>query len=149
MRVGGSYTFEVSRERLWGHLMDPDALAGCIPGCKRFTPLAADRFEIELQVGIGSISGSYKGTVTVTDVDEPVSYRMTVEGKGARTTISGTGTVTLAESGDGTQVSYEGDTKVSGMLARVGQRLMGTVARGQVNQFFECMGSRAAGPSRC
>ena len=119
MRIEGSYTFDVSRERLWGHLMDPSALAACIPGCRRFTPLAADRFEVELQVGIGAISGSYKGTVTVTDVDEPVSYRMTVEGKGARTTISGTGTVTLSEAGDGTEVTYEGDGKVSGMLARV------------------------------
>ena len=142
MKLEGSYRFDVSRKDLWSRLMDPEAVAACMPGCRKLTPLAVDRFEVVLQVGIGAISGSYTGTVSITDKEEPASYRMTVEGKGARTTISGTGTVTLAEAGDGSDLRFEGEANVTGMLARVGQRLIGTVARAQIKQFFECMRSK-------
>ena len=84
MKLSGAYRFDVPRERLWRTLMDTTAVGSCIPGVRAFTPLGDDRYEIELGVKVGIVSGSYKGTLAIADVVEPESYRMTFEGSGAR-----------------------------------------------------------------
>ena len=124
--------------------MDPEVVESCIPGVREFRLVAPDMYEVELRVGVGAVSGAYRATLEVSDKKEPASYRMTVEGKGTRTTFRGTGTMTLMEVGEAMELSFEGEVQVTGMLAGVGQRLMGTVARAQINQFFECMTSKAA-----
>ena len=144
MKLSGAYRFDVPRQRLWQTLMDTAAVGACIPGVSAFTPLGGDRYEIELSVRVGIVSGSYRGTLAITDVVEPESYRMTVEGSGARTEIRGTGSLALADDGEGTELSFEGDVQVTGVLARVGQRLMGTVAKTQIDRFFDCLRAKAA-----
>ena len=145
MKLSGAYRFDLPRERLWATLMDTSVVGACIPGVSAFTPLGGDRYEIELSVRVGIVSGSYRGTLAIADVVEPKSYRMTVEGSGARTEIRGGGALALAEEGGGTVVSVEGDVQVTGMLARVGQRLMGSVAKSQIDRFFDCLRERAGG----
>ena len=144
MRLSGSYRFDVPREQLWNALMDPEVVESCTPGVREFTPLAPDTYEVELRVGVGVVSGTYRATLEISDKNEPASYRMTVDGKGARTTIKGTGTITLAEVDQGTELRFEGEAQVTGMLARVGQRLMGSVAKVQIDHYFECLKSKTA-----
>ena len=145
MKVSGSYRSNVPRKQLWDALMDPAAVESCIPGVREFKTLSPDEFEIEVRVGVGAVSGSYKGKLEIVDRSEPESYGMAVSAKGSMTTIKGQGTMRLAEDGEGTELSYEGEALVTGMLARVGQRLMGNVAKTQIDRFFDCLSSKAAG----
>ena len=147
MKLSGAYRFDVPRERLWETLMDTSAVGACIPGVSAFTPLGGDRYEIELSVRVGIVSGSYKGTLAITDAVEHESYRMTVEGSGARTEIRGSGSLALTDDGEGTELSFEGDVQVTGVLARIGQRLMGSVAKSQLDRFFDCLRAKAAQPT--
>ncbi len=144
MKLSGTYRFDLPRERLWATLMDTAAVGACIPGVSAFTPLGDDRYEIELSVRVGIVSGSYKGTLAMTDVVEPESYRMTVQGSGGRTEIRGAGSLALADDGGATELIFEGDVQVTGVLARVGQRLMGSVAKSQIDRFFDCLRAKAA-----
>ena len=144
MKLSGAYRFDLPREHLWATLMDTAAVGACIPGISAFTPLGDDRYEIELSVRVGIVSGSYKGTLAISDMVEPESYRMTVQGSGGRTEIRGSGSMALADDGEGTELSFEGDVQVTGVLARVGQRLMGSVAKSQIDRFFDCLRAKAA-----
>ena len=144
MKLSGAYRFDVPRERLWETLMDTACIGSCVPGVRAFSPLGDDRYEIELGVKVGIVSGAYKGTLAIADKVEPESYRMTVEGSGARTEIRGSGSIALAADGDATELGFEGDVQVTGVLARVGQRLMGSVAKTQIDRFFECLRTKAA-----
>ena len=144
MQLSGAYRFDAPRARLWEALMDSAIVGACIPGVGAFTPLGGDRYGIEIAVRVGIVSGSYKGTLAITDKAEPESYRMTVEGAGARTEIRGAGTVALAEDGDATELRFEGDVQITGVLARVGQRLTGSVAKSQIDRFFDCLRSKIA-----
>ena len=58
MKLSGSYRFDVPRERLWATLMEPAVVGSCIPGVRAFTPLSGDRYEIELGVSVGIVSGA-------------------------------------------------------------------------------------------
>ena len=142
MKVDGAYLFDISAEQLWKSLMDPKVVAACIPGIREFTQTAPDNYEVALRVGVGAISGTYEATLEITDAVEPVTYRMSVEGQGARTTIKGSGTMTLAEVDKGTELRFVGEAQVTGMLARVGQRLMGSVSKVLIDQFFDCVKSK-------
>lgn len=137
MKVDGSYTFSASREVVWAKLLDPKVLAACIPGCRELSALGPDRYSVVLTVGVGAITGAYTGEVALTDLDRPNSFKMLVQGKGAGGAIRGEALVRLGERDGKTEVTVEGDSQVSGLLARVGQRLLGGVSKMLLGQFFE------------
>ncbi|GIS65200.1 MAG: hypothetical protein CM1200mP3_14480 [Chloroflexota bacterium] len=41
--------------------------------------------------------------------------------------------------GKGTEINVSGDATVSGIIARVGQRILGGASRMLINQFFGCI----------
>ena len=141
MKVEGSYRFDAERESVWDALLDPSILAACIPGCQKLEPTGEDAYDIAISVGVGAIRGAYQGTVTVADKSHPDSYRMLVEGRGGGGTVRGDALLTFSSSQGGTEVTLVGDALVTGVVARVGQRLMGNASRMLMNQFFDCMKS--------
>lgn len=139
MKVEGTYSFNAPRERVWETLLDPAVLAHCIPGCERFEQVADDVYDVVLRIGVASITGTYSGKVTVLDKDYPNSYRMLVEGSGSGGTVRGEGRLTLQARSSETDLTVEGEAQVTGVIARVGQRLMGSVSKMLMNQFFGCI----------
>ncbi len=143
MKIEGSYSFKVGREKLWDTLLDPDALAACIPGCQEFRVISDDRYSVSLKVGVGAVSGTYRAEVTVLDKVEPETYTMMVEGKGKGSTLRGRGTMTLSETEDGSEIGLVANAQVTGIVARVGQRLMGSASKSLIGQFFDCIRAKA------
>lgn len=144
MKIEGSYEIKAARERVWDMLNDVEVLRDCIPGCKSLTPAGADAYEAELSVGIGMIRGAYSGRVRISDLKKPASYRLEVEGEGPGGFIKGDAAIKLAEAGPGvTTVTVDGEGEVGGMLARVGQRLIGQASKSLMKQFFDCAGKKA------
>lgn len=139
MKVEGTYSFKATRERVWETLLDPAVLTSCIPGCEKFEQVADDAYDVVLRIGIAAITGTYSGKVTVLDKNYPESYRMVVEGSGSGGTVRGEGRLTLQARSGETDITVEGDAQVTGVIARVGQRLMGSVSRMLMNQFFACI----------
>ncbi len=144
MKLTGNYQFSIDREGLWDALMDPAVVGGCIPGVRSFSSLGADRYTFDVTFRVGIVSGAYKGTLEVRDADPPNAYRMVVQATGVRTDMSGEGDVTLSNDGGVTTLTFDGDIHVTGVLARVGQRLMSNVAKTQIDRFFRCLSEKAA-----
>jgi carbon monoxide dehydrogenase subunit G len=139
MRVEGTYRFPASREKVFALLLDPDALASCIPGCEALEATGTDRYQATLKLGVAAIRGTYKGNVQITDHEPPAQYRMAVDGKGGPGFVKGTATITLTEIDGQTDVHVVGDGQLGGPMAGVAQRLLGGVASMLMKQFFECM----------
>ena len=142
MKVEGTFTIDAEREKVWDMLMSPETLAGCIPGCEGFEPVDANTYNVTMRVGVGGVRGNYSGSVTIADRQRLESYRMVVQGRGRGGSVRGEGVLSFADTDGGTQVSVEGDAQVTGVVARVGQRLMGNASRMLMNQFFECLKSK-------
>ena len=69
---------------------------------------------------------------------------MLVQGAGVRTDMNGEGNVALsADNPTTTTLTFDGDVNVTGILARVGQRMMGTVAKQQIDRLFQCLSAKA------
>ena len=145
MDVSATYTFEAPRARVWNLLVDPDVIAGCLPGCESMEALGDDTYRATLTIGIAAITGRYQGTVRMTDKEEPERYTLMVEGKGKPGFVNGSATISLAEENGGaeTRVAVAGTAQVGGTIARVGQRLLGGVSKMTMDRFFACLRERA------
>jgi carbon monoxide dehydrogenase subunit G len=139
VKVEGSYTFDAPRDRVWAVLMNPDALKSCVPGCETLTPNGENAYEATLKVGVAAIRGTYKSTIRLTDLEEPTSYKMNVEGKGGAGFVRGVAEIALEERDGTTVLNVMGDGNVGGTVAGVGQRMLGGVAKMLMGQFFECL----------
>jgi carbon monoxide dehydrogenase subunit G len=144
LKLEGRYEFAAPRQVVWNFLLDPKALQHCMPGCKKFDPVGDDRFEVILEMGVAGIKGTYTGKAQIADRNPPHSYKLVVEGSGTPGSVRGEGVMTLEENGNATTVVYVGDASASGLIANVGQRMLGGVAKMVVGQFFECMKNQVA-----
>ena len=139
MDVSGSYTFNAPRERVWALLMDPAVLSSCVPGCDRFEPDGEDCYKVTMTVGLAAITGTYEGTVVLTDRIEHTSYRLIVEGQGRPGFVKGTSAIVLRPDEATTIVDVTATVQTGGPIARVGQRLIGGVAKMMLDRFFACL----------
>lgn len=139
MDISGSYTFHAPPDRVWGLLMDPAAIASCIPGCDRLEPDGEDRYSATLTVALAAITGTYEGTVVITEKAPPSSYRLSVEGQGKAGFVKGNAVIALRAEGATTVVDVSGTVQTGGPIARLGQRLIANVSKMMQDRFFACL----------
>jgi hypothetical protein len=137
--ISGSYTFNATPDRVWALLMDPAAISACIPGCDRFEPLGNNAYRARLTVALAAITGTYDGTVTLSDLVPLTSYRLTGEGQGRPGFLKGSSAITLRADGQTTVVDVTGTVQTGGAIARLGQRLVGGVSKMMLDRFFACL----------
>ena len=145
LRVEGTYTIDADSEAVWRGLLSPDVLSSCIPGCQKFEPAGEDTYDVVLRVGVGAIRGTYTGVVSLSDVVHLESYKMHVEGRGSGGTVTGEGVIRISARDGATEVSIVGDAQVTGIVARVGQRFLGSASKMLMNQFFSCVKDKIEG----
>jgi carbon monoxide dehydrogenase subunit G len=136
MEITGTYRMAAPPERVWALLMDPDVIRESIPGCQALVPIDEDRYKATLTVALAAITGTYEGTVALSDKVPPTSYRMTVEGQGRPGFVKGEATVALRADGTDTLVDVRGQVQTGGLIARLGQRLIANVSKLMQDRFF-------------
>ena len=147
MDIFSSYTFNAPPDRVWDVLMDPDAISSCIPGCNRFEPDGEDRYKVTLTVALAAITGTYNGTVEMTEKTPVRSYRLVMEGQGRPGFVKGTSVIALRPDGAATAVDVSGAVHTGGPIARLGQRLIGGVAKMIMDRFFACLKAKIEAPA--
>ena len=137
MKISGTSTLSADRVAVWAALNDPAVLVQTIPGCQRLEALGDDAFKMTVAAGVGSIKGVYDGEVRLTEHQHPDSFKMLAQGAGAPGTIGAQVWVNLIEGPDGkTELKYDADATVGGMIGGVGQRMLTGVSRKMADEFF-------------
>ena len=137
MELTGSRTIAADRMTVWTHLNDPDTLRESIPGCEDLTGSAEEGFAATVKQKIGPVKATFKGTVTLSDVIEGESYRISGEGSGGVAGFAkGAARVRLEDVPEGTELTYEVEAHVGGKIAQLGARLINGAARKMADQFF-------------
>jgi len=141
MKLEGNYRFEAPLRSVWNALQDPEMLAATLPGCDKLTR-EGNTFTGELNVKIGPVQGKFDGKVDLTEIVEPESFTMLVDGRGGPGFVKASAKVKLTPEGDGTRVDYDADVTVGGKIASVGQRLIDASARAITKQSLEGLNER-------
>lgn len=141
MKIEGSYTFNAARDKVWQVLHDPKVMAQCMPGCEKLDEIAPDQYQATMKVGVAAVKGTYKGKVVIKDKRAPSHYILSGEGSGGPGFMQGDVSIDLEEANGRTVLKYSADAKVGGLIASIGQRMLGGVTKMMLDQFFRKMES--------
>lgn len=139
MRIEVRHTFSASREAVWKFLQDEEVLRRSLPGCQKLEEVSEGVYSAELGLNVGPVKGMFTGEVKLSELREPGSYRLTMSGKGKPGEIRGDAWIRLEETEGGTVLICNAEAQVTGVLASVGQRVMGSVAKLILSQFFKAV----------
>ena len=137
MKVAGEYTFDAPQDLVWNALQDPDVLSSAMPGGEGFAEVGENEYEGNLNVKVGPVQGKFKGNIKLLDIVAPESYTMEVDGKGAPGFVKATGNLKLSPDGEKTHMVYDGEAKVGGRIASVGQRLLDASSKSIIRQSLD------------
>jgi carbon monoxide dehydrogenase subunit G len=140
MRIAGTATLHAPVETVYDALRDPRVLVRTIPGCERLEELGEDAYTMTVTAGVASVRGTYAGDVRLTDHQAPHAFVLRASGSGTPGTVTANVTVELSPGQNGTtELTYNADATVGGMLGGVGQRLLTTVAKRTAGEFFDAV----------
>jgi carbon monoxide dehydrogenase subunit G len=137
MTMQGEVVLPAGRDKVWAALNDPVVLKSCIPGCQELEKIGESEFRAVAKVAIGPVKATFKGAVTLSDLDPPNSYRISGDGQGGVAGFAkGGAKVRLHDAESGTRLAYDVDAQVGGKIAQLGGRLINGAAKKYADEFF-------------
>ena len=136
MKLSGTYQINLSKDKVWEALNDPEILKKSIPGCEEFKKNSETEFTATATNKIGPFNASFTGDIELEDLNPPNSYKISGSGNSPVGFASGEATVKLEEHENGTKLIYEVQANVGGKIAQVGSRLIDMTAKKMADIFF-------------
>ena len=137
MQLTGKHTVNAAPSKVWDMLMDTDTLARIVPGISRLEKTGENTYKSILDIKLGPVSGSFNGNLQMDEIAAPDGFTLKVQQNskiGNANAAIKIGLMNVEEKK--TEVSFDGDVKLSGLLASMGQRVIGSVANTLSKQFF-------------
>lgn len=137
MQLTGNHILNAPTGRIWTILMDPDRLARIVPGVSKLERISDNSFRSILNIRIGPMSGSFTGQLQLEDIVENQSFTIKAQqdskvGKADADVKLKLSSVDAMRS----SLTFSGDVKIYGLLATMGQRVIGGVANTLTKEFF-------------
>ena len=137
MQLTGKHIVNAAPSKVWDMLMDTDTLARIVPGISRLEKTGENTYKSILDIKLGPVSGSFNGNLQMDEIAAPDGFTLKVQQNskiGNANAAIKIGLMNVEEKK--TEVSFDGDVKLSGLLASMGQRIIGSVANTLSKQFF-------------
>lgn len=146
LEFSGEYRIPAPQQRVWDALNDPAVLQACIAGCKQLEKISDTEFNAIVVAKVGPVSATFRGSVVLSDLDEPHSYTLTGSGQGGAAGFAKMrARVALREDGGQTVLAYTASAEIGGKLASVGSRLVQSVAKKNADDFFSAFALQLGG----
>lgn len=146
VEFSGEYRIPAPQQRVWAALNDPAVLQASIAGCKQLDKVSDTEFSAIVVAKVGPISATFRGSVSLSEINVPNSYTLTGRGQGGAAGFAKmTARVALREEGGQTVLSYQASADIGGKLASVGSRLVQTVAQKNADDFFSAFARQLGG----
>jgi carbon monoxide dehydrogenase subunit G len=137
MTMQSEVLLPADRSTVWAALNDPEVLKACIPGCQELEKISDTEFRATAKIAGGPVKATFKGGVTLTDLDPPNGYTISGEGQGGVAGwAKGGAKVRLEDVESGTKLVYDVEAQVGGKIAQLGGRLINGVAKRYADEFF-------------
>jgi carbon monoxide dehydrogenase subunit G len=137
MQLTGRHTVNTTPAALWTMLMDTDTLARIVPGISRLEKTGDFSFKSLIDIKLGLIGGSFTGDLQMEDVTEQKGFTLKVHQSSSVGKANAAIKIDLIPVNETqTEISFDGDVKLAGLLAGMGQRISGGVANTLTKQFF-------------
>ena len=137
MQLAGKHVFDASLSKVWDMLMDTDVLSKVIPGISRLEKTGENTFKSILDIKLGPVNGSFTGNLQLEEIEEQKGFTLKAQQNSKIGNANAAVNISLVPvTEDQTEISFQGDVRLSGMLSGLGQRLIGGVSNTLTKQFF-------------
>ena len=145
MQLTGNKLLNASTARVFSMLMDPDVLAKIVPGISSLQKISENSYKSTLSLKIGPVGGSFSGNLQIEDIIPDKSFTLKAQQNSKIGNANAIVKIAMKEAANNqAEVSFDGDVKLSGVLATMGQRVIGGVANTLTKQFFNNLESELA-----
>ena len=139
MKLEGSYEVRAPRQKVWSAFLDPETSGRRSPAARSSRWSPPTNTKATLKIGVAAVKGPSRAEVRLSDKKPSDSYRLAAEGSGGPGFVRADTLISLSDIEGGTRVSYSADVQVGGLIAGVGQRMIGGVSKMMADQFFNRM----------
>lgn len=139
MDVVGKYAFDAPRSTVWEALQNPIVLATVIPTCWGVEKIGENIYTGTLLFKVGSMQGTFKGTIKLDNLMEFEGYDIVVEGKSLIGVVKVSGNIKLESQVEQTIMHYQGRAQFGGRIAGIGQRLIDASTDVMIKQSFDAL----------
>jgi len=127
--------------------MDTDTLARIVPGISRLEKTGENKFKSIITIKMGPVNSSFAGDLQMEDIKVEEGFTLKVQQNSKIGNANAAINISLLPVNEvNTEVAFDGDVKLSGMLAAMGQRLIGGVSSTLTKQFFSNMEKELQSP---
>jgi len=145
MLLTGKHVVNAGPTRVWQMLMDTDTLARIVPGISKLEKNGDNSYISTISMKLGQVSSSFTSNLQMEDIQQEKGFTLKVQQNSKIGNANAAIKIDLTPVVENqTEVSFEGDVKLSGMLASMGQRVLGGVANTLSKQFFTNMDKELA-----
>ena len=128
MHIDGDFQVHATPARVYAFFLDPVAFIDCLDDPHEIHKVDDDHFEGTVSTGVAFIRGTFRVRGQYTGRTPDKEVRVQVQGSGLGSGIDAALVMTLGVAGDLTQLHWEGEVKLSGPVATLGERVVkGTV----------------------
>ena len=140
MHLTGTHIFNAPIDTLWNKLMDNEVLARITPGVSKLEKIEEDKYKAIAEVKMGPVSGSFSGELEVTEKNEPEAFTLKVKQNSRIGNVAADVVINLRKISESeTEMAFDGKARLSGLLARTGNRVLSGVANTLSKQFFKAL----------
>ena len=147
MELKGRHTVNATPATLWNMLMDTDTLSKIVPGISKLEKTGDNSYKSILEIKIGPVGGSFTGNLQMENIEEQKGFTLNVHQNSSVGNANAAIKIELNPvNPNETEVAFDGDVKVTGLLASIGQRILGSAANMLTKQFFANLDHELAKP---
>lgn len=137
MQLTGKHVVQAPPSKVWEMLMDTDTLARIVPGISRLEKTGENSFKSFLEIKLGPVNSSFTGNLQLEEITEQKGFTLKVQQNSKIGNANAVIQIALLPVNENqAELTFTGDVKLSGILAGMGQRLIGGVSNTLTKQFF-------------
>jgi carbon monoxide dehydrogenase subunit G len=137
MELKGKHTVNATSATLWKMLMDTETLSKIVPGVSKLEKTGENSYKSTLEINMGPIGASFNGDAQMEDIVEHKKFTLKMQQSNKMGNANSVMKVELVPINDAeTEVVFDGEVKITGFLAAIGQKVLANVANMLTKQFF-------------
>ncbi len=127
MELEKSMTLDAPAEKVWAFLLDPEVMAGCVPGTESVEVLNPEEYLAQVKVKFSFIKVNFNMRTTIVESRPPGYLRVTGSGEDSRiaSSVQHESELFVTDLGDGkTEIRVKGKAQIFGKLGSFGLNMM-------------------------
>ena len=137
MHLSGRHTAQAAIPSVWQVLMDISTLSRIIPGITHLEQIGENSYKGLFEVKLGPYNTTFTGNLNLSDIEEDKSFTLLAELSSKIGSAHAELNIELSRlSENDTEIHFNGYVRLSGLMATMGNRLVGSTTNALTKQFI-------------